>query len=114
MELRRVLYRSGNPESALASTTLDTDATEHVTLTVAPVINAAAASNAAFTLAGLDDSVTGTGTFHDGVNPDVVVAVTRNATYHANLTSLSDGPISATLAATARFRSRWTRMRPSM
>src|SRR5258708_8337082 len=44
---------NANPESASASTTLDTDASEHVTLSLAPVVNAAAAPSAAFTLAGL-------------------------------------------------------------
>src|SRR4029077_3373898 len=91
---------NANPESASASTTLDTDAGEHVTLSLAPVVNAAAAPSAAFTLAGLDDSVSGTVTFSDGVNPNVVVAVTGNGTYHANLSSLADGPVSASFAAT--------------
>src|SRR5258708_29479668 len=74
---------NANPESASASTTLDTDASEHVTLSLAPVVNAAAAPSAAFTLAGLDDSVSGTVTFSDAVHPDVVVAVSGNGTYHA-------------------------------
>src|SRR5260370_547723 len=91
---------NANPESASASTTLDSDASEHVTLSLAPVVNAAAAPSAAFTLAGLDDGVSGTVTFSDGVNPNVVVAVSGNGTYHANLSALADGPISATFAAT--------------
>src|SRR5216684_221461 len=90
---------NANPESASASTTLDTDASEHVTLSLAPVVNAAAAPSAAFTLAGLDDSVSGTVTFSDGTS-QVVVAVSGNGTYHANLSALADGPISATFAAT--------------
>src|SRR5207302_7340555 len=83
-------------------TTLDTDATEHVTLTVAPVINAAAASNAAFTLAGLDDSVTGTVTFHDGVNPDVVVRSEERRAGKACLSWLSEGAVSAKVPVTDR------------
>src|SRR5205807_2852158 len=73
---------------------------EHVTLSLAPVVNAAAAPSAAFTLAGLDDSVSGTVTFSDGVHPDVVVAVSGNGTYHANLSSLADGTINRTFTPT--------------
>ena len=59
---------AGNVSSATSfSFTLDTDKTEHVTLTAAAVINAAAAPTAAFTIAGLDDAVTaGTLSVTDG------------------------------------------------
>src|SRR2546429_1069958 len=53
-----------------------------------------------FTVAGLDDGGTGTVTFSDGVNPDVVVTVTGNGTHTANLHSLNDGPITSALALT--------------
>jgi hypothetical protein len=79
---------------------LDTDAGQAATLSVAALINAAAAPAASFTVSGLDDSGTGTVTFHNGVNPDVVVNVSGNGTYSANLTSLADGPISSSLTFT--------------
>ena len=90
---------NGNPESASTTATLDTDATETVSLAAAPVINAAAAPTAAFTVAGLDDAVTGTLSVTDGTTT-VSTAVTANGTYHLDVTSLADGPITASFSAT--------------
>ena len=53
-----------------------------------------------FTVAGLDKPGTGTVTFSDGVNPDVVVSVTGNGTYTVNLHSLKDGSITSALSFT--------------
>src|SRR5437016_3014632 len=95
----------GNTASATGNTVaLDTDKTETATLTVADtldhVINNSESTAASFTVAGLDDGGTGTVTFSDGVNPDVVVTVTGNGTHTANLHSLNDGPITSALAFT--------------
>jgi hypothetical protein len=79
-----------------------------VTLAMDPEISAAAAPSASFTLAGLADGVGGTVTFSDGTNADVVVPVSGNGTYQADLSTLSDavaatfvsadGSVSATAA----------------
>src|SRR5437016_2821740 len=95
----------GNTASATGNTVaLDTDKTETATLTVADtldhVINNSESTAVSFTVAGLDDGGTGTVTFSDGVNPDVVVTVTGNGTHTANLHSLNDGPITSALAFT--------------
>ena len=91
---------AGNPESASITATLDTDKTEHVTLTAAAVINAAAAPTAAFTIAGLDDAVTaGTLSVTDGTHT-VSTAVTNNGTFHLDVSSLTDGTITASFTAT--------------
>src|SRR5260221_13065646 len=64
------------------------------------VINNAESTAVSFTVGGLDDTGSGTVTFSDGVNPNVVVSVTGNGTYTVNLHSLKDGSITSTLAFT--------------
>src|SRR5204862_97199 len=81
----------------------DTDKTEVATLTVDAtgdsVINTSESTTVSFAVGGLDDAGTGTVTFSDGTN-HVIVNVTGNGTYSANLHSLTDGPISSSLAFT--------------
>src|SRR5207245_11588731 len=68
--------------------------------TLAHLINPSASTTRRSSDLGLDDGGTGTVTFSDGVNPDVVVTVTGNGTHTANLHSLNDGPITSALAFT--------------
>ena len=94
-----------NPVAATGNTvTLDTDKTQVATLVVADtadhVINNTESTAVSFTVGGLDEAGTGTVTFSDGVNPNVVVSVTGNGTYTANLHSLKDGSITSALAFT--------------
>src|SRR5258707_9832659 len=86
----------GNKANATGnSVALDTDKTEVATLNVADtadhVINNAESTAVSFTVGGLDDTGSGTVTFSDGANPNVVVSVTGNGTYTVNLHSLKDG-----------------------
>src|SRR5207248_406532 len=85
------------------SVALDTDKTEVATLTVDAtddnVINNTESTTVSFTVGGLDDAGTGTVDFTDGTN-HVLVNVTGNGTYSANLHSLADGPITSSLAFT--------------
>ena len=83
----------GNPATATGNAVaLDTDKTEVATLTVDDtadnVINDSESTTVSFTVGGLDDTGTGTVTFTDGANHTVIVAVTGNGTYSANLHSL--------------------------
>src|SRR5258707_612904 len=77
---------------------------ETATLVVADtadhVINNAESTAVSFTVGGLDDTGSGTVTFSDGVNPNVVVSITGNGTYTVNLHSLKDGSITSALAFT--------------
>jgi hypothetical protein len=62
-------------------------------------IGSAAAAAVSFTIAGLDAEDTGTVTFTDAGNNKVTVAVDgAHTSYTANLTSLTDGSISSSLA----------------
>src|SRR4029079_727536 len=62
------------------------------------VINFAESTSASYTVAGVDADASATVTFSDGVNPDVVVSGLGNGSFSVNLSSLSDGPITATIA----------------
>ncbi|HKA77847.1 MAG TPA: Ig-like domain-containing protein, partial [Pseudolabrys sp.] len=72
---------AGNPApQASQALTVDQDIGETATLVVADtadhVINNAESTAVSFTVGGLDDTGSGTVTFSDGVNPNVVVSVT--------------------------------------
>jgi hypothetical protein len=96
---------AGNSFTAVAasnSATLDQDATEQKVLALNvtnSLIGAAAASAAAFTIAGLDSEDTGTATFTDHNGKTVTVPVSgTQTTYSANFTSLADGTIKSSLS----------------
>src|SRR6185503_17459403 len=94
----------GNAASATGNAVeLDTDAGQVATLTVDDTanhnINATESSSVAFTVGGLDDAGTGTVTFTDGTS-SVVVNVTGNGGYHADLSTLADGQITSSLSFT--------------
>src|SRR6185369_11354733 len=96
---------AGNPASANgANIDLDTDADVGNDLALnigAPflVTNAAEAGAVGFTVAGLDADASGSVTFSDGTNT-VVVAVSANGAYTADLSGLTDGTITSVLNVT--------------
>src|SRR5579862_9957944 len=63
-------------------------------------INAAEATDVTFAVSGLPSGDTGTVTFTDAVNNQVVVNVGTDGTYSANLSTLVDGTISSSLSTT--------------
>jgi hypothetical protein len=85
--------------------TVDTGASEQaaLSLTIGDTdIGAAAASNVAFSVAGLEPDDTGAVTFTDSANNTVTVNVAGGQTgYTANLSALDDGPITSSLQVAA-------------
>ena len=63
------------------------------------IINAAESTAVAFTVSGLAVGGTGTVTFSDTSNHQVVVNVDGNGAFSANLSGLTDGPITSLLSA---------------
>ena len=62
------------------------------------IINASESAAVAFTVSGLSRGETGTVTFTDASNHNVVVGADGNGTYSANLSALTDGQINSSLA----------------
>src|SRR4029077_4572128 len=83
---------------------LDTDKTEVATLAVDDtsdhVINGTESHTVAFTVGGLDDAGSGSVTFTDAANQTVVVSVSGDGSYSADLSSLPDGQITSSLSFT--------------
>ena len=93
-----------SPASAGFTTTVDTAADPASDLAVTiddgdGLINAAEAGALAFTLTGVDADATATVTFSDGVNT-VVVTGLGNGSDTVDLSSLADGPITASVSVT--------------
>ena len=65
------------------------------------VINATESTAVAFTISGLKGNETGAVTFTDAANHQVVVNVGANGSYAADLSTLTDGTITSSLAATS-------------
>jgi T5SS/PEP-CTERM-associated repeat protein len=92
----------GQSSAAGATVTLDQDLSEHPTVSFAnALIGIAGAPAEHFTVSGLQSDDSGAVTFSDGVH-NVVVQVANGAPISAtvNLSSLSTGPITASLAIT--------------
>ena len=70
------------------------DTTDHV-------INATESNAVTFEVSGLTSGATGTVTFTDSANHEVVVNVGANGSYSADLSTLADGTIGSSLAATS-------------
>ena len=64
------------------------------------VINFTEAGNVSFTVAGLGGNQTGTVTFTDAADQQVVVNVGANGSYSADLSALTDGAITSLLSTT--------------
>jgi hypothetical protein len=96
---------AGNPADGIGDTsTKDTTADSPADLAVTiddtdGFINADEAATVSFTVTGVDADATGTVTFSDGVN-DLVVSGLGNGTSPVDLSSLADGPITATISVT--------------
>ena len=93
-----------SPASAGFTVTVDTAADPASDLAVTiddgdGLINAAEAGALAFTLTGIDPDATATVTFSDGVNT-VVVTGLGNGSDTVDLSSLADGPITASVSVT--------------
>jgi Right handed beta helix region len=89
---------SGNP--VLLDTHIAMNSALVVNDTADHVINATESTAVAFTVSGLARGETGALTFADASNHEVVVDVGGNGTYSANLSTLTDGTITSSLAAT--------------
>jgi FecR protein len=94
---------SGNQFQTTASVELDQDLNESPTVAFAQAnIDQAAAASVAFAVTGLDTDDNGTITFSDGNHAhDVIMNIINGvpATNSVNLSGLTDGPITASLAA---------------
>src|SRR5262249_40152387 len=66
------------------------------------VINAIEATNVGFTVTGLNPNETATVTFADADNLQVTMKITADGSYSADLSSLADGTITSSLAATTQ------------
>jgi T5SS/PEP-CTERM-associated repeat protein len=80
--------------------TIDRDANEQASLALAvnSQVNTAGSAAFNFTVSGLDSDDTGTVTFTDGQNQVTVNVTGSQTTYAANLSSLTDGPITSVLS----------------
>ena len=100
-----LLGTTQNPATGVSTgTAVDTtaDVGNDLALTIAPanlVTSNAEKTAVGFTVAGLDADASGSVTFSDGTHT-VVVAVSGNGSYTADLSGLADGPISSVLNVT--------------
>ena len=96
----------GNTATATDTSDLDVSAdVDAVTLSVTiddedGIVDASEASNVAFTVAGLDADASAVVTFSDGTTSIDVPATTNSSQAPIDLSTLADGPITATIVAT--------------
>jgi large repetitive protein len=101
---------AGNSFGSVAgnSVTLDTDKNvSPVVSFIGPIIDAAADKAWPVTISGLDDEA-GNLTFTDASGHSASVEVGGNGTYLANLSSLSDGPITSMLSVSDPVGNHWS------